>query len=125
MKLIYESDNYFSFYDYHISHKQLLIRGEFDNHNIDFAFDAVSFINCITTLRGITLYFLTQEEAICKGLKISDGMKTFLIRDSSGREFHINAGTLRMFKNNLDFYESSIDMTGNGQKDLIWMSNRL
>lgn len=123
MNLILESSAYFRFLDYHISHKQLLIRGEnaIGRENLDLAFEGADFLNCPTTFNGIKLYLLNKDSSEAKGLSLRPFTKNFFI-ESEEKEYFIQAGVLRIFKNALTLWESSIDMTGRGQENLIWMS---
>lgn len=41
---------------------------------------------------------------------------------SKNIEYYIVTGVMRVYKNKLDWDESSIDMTGKGQDDLLWIS---
>lgn len=52
MNLVFESNESFRFPDYHISHKQLLIRGE---NNIDLIFEGTEIVNCPTGFIGIEI----------------------------------------------------------------------
>ena len=124
MELIYESDQYFRYYDFHISHNQLLIRGdkiEDGKYNIDLIFDGTEWLNCPTKFDGIKIYLLSDKDILVRGLENQFNHRIFMIATQS-KEYFIKAGNLRIFKNDLGFYESSIDMTGNGQENLLWMS---
>ena len=122
MELVFESSAYFRFLDYHVSHKQLLIRGEdaIENDNIDLAFEGTFFLSCPTTFNGIKIYLLDHDSSKEKGLPVSV-VKNFLI-ESENNQYFIQAGALRIFRNSLPLVESSIDITGKGQEHLLWMS---
>ncbi len=124
MDFILESPAYFRFLDYNISHKQLLIRGEnaIEGDNIDLAFEATIFLNCPTTFNGIKLYFLDKDSSMEKKISIFPFTKVFLIQ-SEDKEYFIQAGILRVFRNSLTLSESSIDMTGREFGSLLWMSH--
>lgn len=123
MNLVFQSDIDFKIYDYNISHKQLLIRGEnfSENYNIDIVFEGTELINCSTHLCGIKIYQLNQEEINTKGINNNNSNRVFLII-SNNIEYYIVTGIMRVYKNRLNWDESSIDMTGKGQDDLIWIS---
>lgn len=123
MNLVFESNLDFKIYDYNISHKQLLIRGEnfSGDYNIDIVFEGTESINCPTHLCGIKMYQLNQEEINTKGIDNNNFNRVFLII-SKNIEYYIFAGVMRVYKNKLDWDESSIDMTGKGQDDLLWIS---
>jgi len=123
MNFILESPAYFKFLDYNISHKQLLIRGEnaIESDNIDLAFEATIFLNCPTTFKGIELYYLDEHSSAEKKVSIFPFTKVFFIK-SEGKEYFIQAGILRIFRNSLALSDSSIDMTGREFGSLLWMS---
>ncbi len=125
MKLIYESVNWFRFYDFNVSHNVLLIRGdrvEKDNSNIDLVFEGTDWINCPTMFEGIKIYKLEPSEIEEKKIENINNDKLFMII-TNRKEYFIKTGILRIFRNTLGFGESSIDLSGRGQEDLIWMSN--
>lgn len=123
MNLIFESDQYFRLNDYQISHSQLLIRGEKvdGENNIDLIFEGTQFINCPIHLQGIKIYELIEEEIIIRNIENKYNHRVFLIITES-KEYYIKTGVLRIYKNSLSNGESSVDMTGNGQENLIWIS---
>lgn len=123
MNLILESSARFRFLDYHISHTQLLIRGAhaIDGQNLDIIFEGVDFLNCPTAFTGIKLYLLDNDSSAAKKLTLKPFIKNFLI-ESEKNEYFIQAGVLRIFKNTLSPLETSIDMTGKGQENLVWIS---
>ena len=124
MNLVFESNESFRFLDYQISHKQLLIRGENaadGQNNIDLIFDGTEIVNCPTGFIGVKIYQLNTEEIENRNIENQYTHRVFLII-TEGQEYYIKTGLLRIYKNSLTLNESSIDMTGNGQENLIWMS---
>lgn len=123
MHLVLKSSASFKVLDYHISHKQLLIRGEnaIDGENLDIAFEGTDFLNCPTSFNGIRLYLLDEDSSQAKRISLKPFIKNFLIVSEENEHF-IQAGVLRLFKNRLTLFESSIDMTGRGQENLLWIS---
>ena len=124
MDLVFESEGLFRFFDYNISHKQLLIRSEgFDRQsNIDLVFEGTDFVNCPTTFIGVKVYQLNQMEIQTRKLQIQNTFQRVFLLIVDKQEFYIKTGILRIYKNTLSVNQSSIDMTGNGQENLIWMS---
>jgi hypothetical protein len=122
MNPILESKAYFRFLDYHISHKQLLIRGEnaIEGDNIDVVFEGTHFLNCPTTFNGIKIYLLDEDSSKTNEVPIFPFAKNFLV-ESEGKKYFIQAGALRIFRNSLTLWESCI-MTERGQENLLWIS---
>lgn len=123
MNLVFESNQSFRFLDYNISHSQLLIRGENsdEENNIDLIFEGVEIVNCPTNFTGIRIYQLNKEEIAFRNIKNRYSYRVFLMI-TEGQEFYIKTGIMRIYKNTLNLDESSIDLTGNGQENLIWIS---
>jgi hypothetical protein len=123
MNPVYESTAYFRFLDYHISHGQLLIRGEkaLEGDNIDIIFEGTAFLNCPTRFDGIKIYYLDDDYSKERCISIFPFIRNFLIV-SKNVEYLVQAAVLRIYRNSLDVFETSIDMTGKGQENLIWIS---
>lgn len=124
MELVFESDKYFNLYDFHISLKQLLIRGDKivnDKLNIDIVFVGTEFLNCPTKFEGIKIFILSEQDIIENDMDNTSNHRIFMII-TQNKEYYIKAGNLRIYKNNLGFYESSIDLSGLGQEDIVWIN---
>jgi hypothetical protein len=123
MNLVFEDPAYFRFLDYQLSHTQLLIRGEnvLEGDNIDFVFEGTVFVNCPTHFYGIRIYQLDEVSSKERLITEFAFTRNFLI-SSQDVEYFIQAGVLRIYRNALNFSQSSIDMTGRGQENLLWMS---
>ena len=123
-KLNYKNDtNIFRFksnytlLDFSPSHNQVLIKSKRNkkdrNHNVDVIFKGVEYLFFPTSIKGIEISFLEPEsyaKSIVKTYKIEDSVdyKNFVLKNSEGKEFVINAMSLGVYKNQLDILESSI-----------------
>ena len=123
MELIYESKSLYRILDYHISHSCLLIRGiEGEGaYNIDLVFEGTELIFSPIFLNGLKVYQLNSIEINKRGIDNKDNFKVFIIQ-SGDHEYYIKTAILRIYKNTLLYDKSSIDMTGKGQENLIWIS---
>ncbi len=124
MNLVFESDGAFRFLDYQISHKQLLIRGKNidGEQNIDLIFEGTDMVNCPTDFIGVKIYQLDKEEIKNRKIDNRYGFSKVFLLITDNKEYYIKTMIMRIYKNSLTLDESSIDMTGNGQENLIWIS---
>jgi hypothetical protein len=110
--MIYQSDRVFKVWDYTVGHAQLLLRSpatEESPYNIDIVFVGVERIDIPTRMNG-----LTMEEpeplpggALCDAYRIKTG----------DEEFVIIAAAFRIYKNQHDLMESSLEYFSRDQQE--------
>ncbi|MGG8496434.1 hypothetical protein ACQY1Q_08460 [Tenacibaculum sp. TC6] len=120
-KIIFNSERYFTVYDYNLSHGQLLIRSDkrkgYDN-NIDILFFDTQYIQIFNMLDGITIKLSDKTvsnikyESVSSYLKYEDN-NLFEI-ESGGISYFIAASFVKIYENRLEHFESSIEMHEKG-----------
>lgn len=117
---IFKSRRYFTFFDYLISHGQLLIRSDKrkgHDQNIDIIFFDVTFVQLFTMLYGITIRSVSKNEIIdyptVKKYLNYEHHNLFEI-ESNRERYYVAASFVRVFENELEFDETSL---GYGDKD--------
>ncbi len=117
-KLIQKISEGISFFDFHISHKQLLLRdsslvGE-KNRNLDILFEGVRFIQSVTEFEGKLEIYEGDEndEAYASSMMKEEaywerGNKLFILKADQG-EFFIVAGQVRIHENDFSVDKTSI-----------------
>ena len=112
---IYNSDRYFTIFDFSISHSQLLLRSsknENQNTNIDVIFFDVKFQQLSTYLMGL-------EISIKNNQKTSMAKKdNFFILKSNNEEYHVVASFVKVYENHLNFGETSLGVLQNKGREV-------
>jgi hypothetical protein len=111
----FQSMRKFTLFDFYISHGQLLLRSNKniqESENIDIIFFGVKYMQIPVYLNGIALGFTFNNEATFKGFesiaKFSSTDSAIFTIESEGQQFFIVAGFCKIFKNQLEFSESSL-----------------
>jgi hypothetical protein len=119
MKQIFESNRYFTFFDFVISHGQLLLRSQKSGDsgsNIDIVFSGTTYIQAFSRLYGLQISLIDTNidtihyETVKKYLEF-DNNYLFEI-ESNTEKFFIAASFVSVFENQLDFSESSLNIPG-------------
>lgn len=119
--LIFKSDEAFSFMDFSISHKKLLLRatvvdlikGRF--YNIDILFGGTTFIQTPTTFLGLEIYLGSTEEIIHSSSDQINVIRTKYeyyknyVLVTENKRFHIVASDIQIYENSLNPNISSIN----------------
>lgn len=122
MNEIFKSDRYFTLYDIVVSHGQLLLRSQKTDEltsNIDIIFFDTTFIQSFSRLKGVQIKRLKNDDmsiinysTVNKYLSY-DNNYLFEI-ESNGEKYYIAASFVRVFDNQLDFSESSLNTSEKG-----------
>lgn len=119
MKEIFKSDRYFTFFDFVISHGQLLLRSQKSDaleNNIDIIFSGTTYIQSFGRLNGLRINKIENRmgdigyDTVKKYLKY-DNNYLFEI-ESNDEKYFIAASIVTGFENRLEFSESSLNATG-------------
>lgn len=112
--MIYKSSNAFSLWDFNVSLQLLLIRcsGLEDTkfNNIDVVFMGCTYLNIPTEMKGIEI-MESQNLNLSEYLEDNLTKKLFLLK-SNGKNYYISAMSCFVYRNSLEFYESSIRDSG-------------
>ena len=117
---IFKSDRYFTFYDIVVSHGQLLLRSQKTDeltNNIDIIFLNATYIQSFSRLWGIKISRVEDSidvinyDTVKKYLGYKDHY-LFEI-ESNNEKYYIAASSLRVFENQLEFSESSLNYSVN------------
>ncbi len=118
----FKSDRYFTFFDYLVSHGQLLLRSDkikgFDV-NIDIIFFGTTYIQLGTMLNGIKIRLAEKNEAISyqSVSKYLSYEENNLFEIESGNErYFIAAAFVKVFENNFEFNETSLNYENAGRE---------
>ncbi len=110
----FESDRRFQVWDYHVSHARMLIRspsGAQSPTNIDIIFFGIKYIGIPSTFLGLRIDTISVDETLQLGLtrdEHDDSSTTFRL-ESEGRFYYIMALACRVFENELDLFDSSLE----------------
>ena len=121
MKEIFKSNRYFTLFDVIVSHGQLLLRSqstdEFKN-NIDIIFFGATYIQLFSRLKGIQIKRLEKNIDIVNYNSVKkylDYENNYLFEiESNGEKYYIAASFVRIFENELEFSESSLNKEERG-----------
>lgn len=120
MNVLFTSDREFSFWDYSITHRQLLIRsprfkGKF-NCNLDVVFMGVTAVHSASSFFGLTILEPSVEERLSflSTLSFPDRGKLFVVESQSIRSY-ICAETVSMTDVDSDFSVTSLKGMGKPQ----------
>ena len=120
-KEIFKSEKYFTFFDYFMSHGQLLIRSskrEGQNVNIDIIFFDTTFVQLFTMLHGLTISIVNKNlnmnyNSVNKYLKFNNS-NLFELK-SGDEKYYIAASFVKVFENELENNETSLGMLYKGR----------
>jgi len=108
--MLFHSERSFELWDYHVSHRQLLIRSPMRDAlpaNIDLIFVGVSFLKCDTFFQTIELDLAQADEIAQLGIVVKDGV-VYRIK-SCGGDAWIAASQFKVLSNTLPIFESSLE----------------
>jgi len=122
MKEIFKSARYFTFFDFVISHGQLLLRSQKNDeltNNIDIIFSDTTYIQSFSRLNGLRISRIENSISIID----YDTVKKYLDYDNShlfeiesnNEKYYVAASFVRVFENQLEFSESSLNTDGKGR----------
>lgn len=118
---IFKSDRYFTIFDFVISHGQLLLRSQKTDDlpkNIDVIFFDTTFIQSFSRLKGLHIKMLGKgidlpEYSTVKKYLDYDNNYLYEI-DSNDEKYYIADSFVRIFENQLEFSESSLNTSEKG-----------
>lgn len=118
-EIIYNSDRYFTLFDFSISHAQLLIRScKNDEYkkNIDIIFFDVKFQQVITRFYGLSIRKVPPEQTQLSSKVVVGyltGSENHLFELTSNNEKYLVAASFfRVYENELEFTETSLGFAG-------------
>ena len=121
---VFKSDRHFTFFDYLVSHGQLLLRSDRrkgHEDNIDIIFYNTTFIQIFTMLYGIKISLVENNvinyQSVNKHLEY-DGNNLFEI-ESNNEKYYLAASFVKIFSNNLEFSETSLGYDSKGREKQI------
>ena len=124
-KVLYSDlENAYSLLEYRKSHSELLIRKRSDGVNTDIIFKSVKLIFIPILLEGVQITHIDKEQQILElktkyKFATEHGLRIYLISNSHGDTYFINAAVFGIFNNELDILETSLG-------DFTWTAlNRL
>lgn len=127
-EIIYNSDRYFTVFDFFISHSQLLIRASKNDEfkkNIDLIFFDVKFQQISTHFYGLTIKKIPQEQNPLSSKVVTDyltGSENHLFELTSDNEkYFVAASFFKIYENELGFSETSLGLSGyrGREKELV------
>lgn len=125
-KIIYNSERYFTVFDYSPSHGRLLIRSDKrkgHDTNIDIIFFDTQFIQVFNMLDSIKIKLLDKSESEIKYKTVSNYLNyednNLFEIESNGESYFIAAFFVRVYKNELEHYESNLELGNKGKTILI------
>lgn len=118
---IFRSDRYFTLFDIVVSHGQLLLRSQKTNEitkNIDVIFFDTRYIQTFSRLSGLRIkklengFGITDYNTVKKYL---DSENNYLFEiESNDERYYIAASFVKVFENQLEFSESSLNTENKG-----------
>jgi hypothetical protein len=122
MKEIFKSDRYFTFFDFVISHGQLLLRSQKKDgigNNIDIIFFGTTYIQSFNRLSGLRISRMENGiSEINYGTvnKFLEYDNNYLFQiESNNEKYFIAASFVTVFENQLEFSESSLNALDNAR----------
>jgi len=122
---IFKSERYFTLFDIVISHGQLLLRSQkndINEKNIDIIFFDTTYIQTFSRLKGVCISKIKNASdyisysTVQKYLEY-DNNYLFEI-ESNNERYYIAASFVRVFENQLDFNESSLNVEGGKENEI-------
>ena len=122
---IFNSDRYFTTFDVLVSHGQLLLRSQKnDNYtfNIDIIFFDTTYIQLFSRLNGLTIKMINEKsvidyKSVNKYLSYDNNHLFEIVSDNE--KYYIAASFVRVFQNELDFNETSLNFENKGREKEI------
>lgn len=108
---IFESNRYFILFDYYPSHGQLLIRSQITDEyskNMDLIFFDVDLIQIPTNFFGLNISKIEGDKSLYIEFSKKNSSKNLY---SLNKLSHVLASSLKIYKNELSFNESSLGLT--------------
>ena len=122
-KEIFKSDRYFILFDIVVSHGQLLLRSQkVDNltENIDIIFFDTTYTQITSKLNGIRIKKLINGTGIIKYNNVNKYLgydNNYLFEIESNKDkYYIAASHVKIFENQLEFSESSLNLVKKGKE---------
>ncbi|HLX54441.1 MAG TPA: hypothetical protein VKR58_10890 [Aquella sp.] len=118
---IFKSNRYFKLFDVVVSHGQLLFRSQKDERNqcnVDIIFFDTKFIQIAQGLNGLTINIVSDKKQIEYDSvhRYLSYRNNYLFEiQSEGENYYIVASFLRVFENQLDFSETSLNYENVGR----------
>ncbi len=112
--MLYSSTRRFQFWDYTVSHQQLLLRSPLSSDqatNIDIVFLGVDFLQIPSAFEGLQLSQATVQETakVAESLNcIDSSCRVFSLR-SQNRHYYVAAAAFIIYENQLELFESSLE----------------
>jgi hypothetical protein len=120
-KIFFKSERYFALHDAHVSHGQVLFRSqknEHEKHNIDIVFFNTSYIQISLKLNGVIIRKIEEKPANYNSVNkyLSYPNNSLFEIESNGEEYLVAASFFRIFENDLNFNESSLNFENTGRE---------
>jgi hypothetical protein len=116
--MIYQSSRVFKLWDYTVGHAQLLLRSPAsadEPYNIDIVFLGVVQLDIPTRMQGLTM---EEPEPLARAEQAEPGWGVSHRITTGGREYVVVAAAFRIYKNQHDLTESSLEyFTLGAEKD--------
>ncbi len=111
---IFKSERYFTIWEYTVSHGQLLLRSDKRKgykNNIDIVFGATNYVQLFSALSGLTIRMvdkkmMTNYDSLNRHLN-HENNNLFEI-ESQNEKYYIAASFVKVYENDLEFYETSL-----------------
>jgi hypothetical protein len=112
--MIYSSERRFQIWDYTVGHGQILLRSPSSPEqprNVDLIFLGVEYLGIPSTLFGLGLDQAPSEVSteVKRGLRCGWEESSVYTLVSEGRRYHVVAAAFRVYENDLDLFESSLE----------------
>ena len=121
MNDIFKSDRYFTLFDIVVSHGQLLLRSQKTEeltHNIDIVFFGTTYIQSFSRLKGVQIKRLEEHTNIINYNTVKEYLnydnKYLFEIESNEEKYYVAASFVRVFENQLEFSESSLNTQAKG-----------
>lgn len=113
---IFKSDRHFALFGYSVSHGQLLFRSDKRKgykKNIDILFFDATFLQLFVRLNGITIKLIENKriqsyDSVDKYLSYDDN-NLFELESGDGEKYYVAASFVKIYENDLEFYENCLD----------------
>ena len=123
---IFKSARYFTLFDVIVSHSQLLLRSQKNNdceNNIDIIFFDTTYIQIFTRLNGISVRKIEDSIKVKNYNTIEKYLNNknnhlFEVK-SNGEKYYIAASFFKVFENQLNFDETSLNFDNKGREKEI------
>jgi hypothetical protein len=111
--MLFQSDREFKFWDYNVSHKQMLVRSPRTpdlSSNIDVVFWGVEFVEIATALIGVEIELATHAQlaAIAARCKDIANRGNVYVVSSENKQYGVVAAGFKVLQNTLDIFDSTL-----------------